>query len=603
VINDILDFSKIEAGRLDLERITFNLRETVEGVIDTVALRASAKGLEVICLVESDVPLQLRGDPGRLRQVLLNLLYNAVKFTHQGDILVRVSLEEPTETNDSVICRFTVMDSGIGVPEERRAQIFDAFTQVDGSSTRSFDGTGLGLNIAKQLTEMMGGRIGVESNPEGGSSFWFTARFERRRSLVPHPPLERSSIDGLRILVVDDNPTNRLVMTKMLANWGTRIETAANGVEALARLEEAVAAKDPFALVLLDLLMPNMDGRKTAEKIHADARLGKTAVVMLTSIGRRGDVRKFRKIGVRGYLTKPIKQSQLLECILQSCYDDSDGREESDQRVITRHSIADRRFKGTHILVVEDKLFNQKLVIKLLKKMGVRVTIAADGQRAVEAVKKHTFDLILMDIQMPVMDGFQATRAIRSMEQEGRRVPIIAMTAHALHGFREACLDMGMNDYLTKPLDDESFYETIGRWVDMGGQAPTPGGGGQGEAVIPADNRNGYDLTPVLQKFSRDQALVGELAEIFLHDTPQEIRALDEALAAGRGDLLAEIAHGSKGVVHNFGLHDMGELFQELEAAGQAGELERAARLMGNVKVLYRRIEEALEHLVEEVRA
>jgi signal transduction histidine kinase/DNA-binding response OmpR family regulator len=461
IINDILDFSKIEVGRLELEMIAFDLRTTVEDVSDMLAQRVHQKGLDVACLVQPDVPAWMQGDPGRLRQILLNLVSNAVKFTEKGEILIRVTLDEETEMQARV--RFAVTDTGIGIPRNRLNRLFKSFSQADASTTRKYGGTGLGLAISKRLCEMMGGEIGVESEEGKGSTFWFTAVLEkqpeRQEALLVLP----ADILGKRILAVDDNATNREVLSAYLGSWGCRCGAASGAQEALRMLRQAVETADPFHLVILDQIMPEMDGEAMGRAIKADPALKDTVLVMLTSWGRRGDAARVKEIGFSAYLTKPVKHSQLFDCLV-TVLGEGSGRAKQDKKppLVTRHTLAEAK-RRVRILLVEDNIVNQKLAVRLLEKMGYRSDAVGNGREAVEALETVPYDVVLMDVQMPEMDGYEATRVIRSPQSKVRNheVPIIAMTANAMKGDRERCIEAGMDDYIAKPIEPQKLLEVI----------------------------------------------------------------------------------------------------------------------------------------------
>jgi PAS domain S-box-containing protein len=475
LINDILDFSKIEAGKMALEAVEFNLRVALENAIDTLALKAQEKGLELVCHILPDVPTALIGDPGRLRQIIVNIAGNSLKFTEEGEIVIRVEME--SEEDDSVKLHFMVLDTGIGIPQDKLSSIFKNFEQVDGSITRKYGGTGLGLSITRQFVEMMGGAIQVESpnnhqssivnhQSKGGpgSIFHFTVCFELSRSKDIRVPLPKpQDLSGMPVLIVDDNFTNRILLQEMTTSWGLVPTITASGKEAFDRFNKAFASGRPFRLILLDMQMPKLDGFEVAKMIK-DAPSGKEVrIIMLSSIGQRGDSDRCKEVGISGYLPKPIKKSDLFDAILMTM----GLRSEEMPTVITRHKVYEER-ESFNILLAEDNLINQTLAIRLLETRGHRVTLALNGVEVVEAFKKGDFDLILMDIQMPEMDGFEATRAIRGLMLEKcdskvrtSHIPIIAMTAHAMTGDREKCIDAGMDDYVSKPIKPEALYSVI----------------------------------------------------------------------------------------------------------------------------------------------
>ncbi|MCD4802251.1 MAG: response regulator [Anaerolineales bacterium] len=458
VINDILDFSKIEAGHLELDLIDFDLLNAVESVAQTMANRASAKGLELVSLIEPDLPATLRGDPGRLKQVLVNLTGNAIKFTEEGEINIRVQQEE--EDQGQVKLKFMVRDTGIGIPEGKLRSIFERFQQVDGSSTRKASGTGLGLAISQQLVMMMGGEIGVESELGLGSTFWFTVTFEKQ--MLERPKTIPIPLRGVRILGIDDNHTNRLLLKKTLEKAYARIDVLDNGLETVTELKKAKEEGDPYRIVLLDMQMPVFDGEQTLEEIKASDVGKKIEVIILTSVRMLGDIERLKGKGCAGYLVKPVKQRQLVDVIEMVL-----GQQEQEvvsKQLFTKHHVRNQKQDKIRILLAEDNLVNQKLAVALLEKANYSVEVVKNGVQAVDAIQEKEYSLVLMDIQMPEMDGFEATRIIRENEKELQHIPIIALTAHAMKGDRERCLEAGMDDYLSKPLAQKELYRLIEKW-------------------------------------------------------------------------------------------------------------------------------------------
>ncbi|MBH0179959.1 MAG: response regulator [Nitrospira sp.] len=482
VINDILDFSKIEAGKLEMECLDFDVRSTVEDAIGLVSERAYSKGLEIACLVQAGVPAALRGDPGRLRQILVNLLGNAIKFTERGEVVLRVSVEaglgkeeeagtvaHPLSSLSSLApcpaLRFEVTDTGIGLTPEQRAKLFQLFAQADGSTTRKFGGTGLGLAICKQLVELMDGRIGVNSTVGQGSTFWFTARFslqsESEQIAFPLP----IALQGSRILIVDDYATNRNILEHYLSEKGVAYESAENGFQAMQCLRNAADRQTPFDVAVVDMLMPGMDGLELARQIKSEPVISATRLVLLTSVGRRGDAKAAQDAGFAAYLTKPIRRSQLHECLSLVLADSSDIGSPVPRTaapIITRHSLGEVRARSRgRILVAEDNPINQKVAVKMIEKLGYRVDVVGNGNEAIEASGRIQYDLIFMDCQMPEVDGFEATKGIRMREHGVRHTPIVAMTANAMTEDRERCLEAGMDDYLSKPVASNSLAAVL----------------------------------------------------------------------------------------------------------------------------------------------
>ena len=470
VINDILDFSKIEAGKVDLEASDFNLRDTLEGILKTLALRADEKGLELLCEIAPQVPDIVRADASRLGQVLINLVGNAIKFTHDGEVALKVEVE--SEEGSGRILHFTVSDTGIGIPPEKLQMIFDPFTQADTSTTRKYGGTGLGLTISTRLVAMMGGRIWVESQPGHGARFHFTVRVGSSGKAIEigktAPP---ELLRNVKVLVVDDNRTNRRILGGMLDRWSMQSHAVEGGEQALAELQAAYRAGIPYALVLTDMHMPDMDGFTLVEQIRERPELAAATIMMLTSAGHRGDASRCRELGVAAYLLKPIRQSELREAIGRVL---GAGVEKGAIPLVTRFSLRDAREPGStlRVLLAEDNAVNRLLAVRLLEKRGHRVVSAGNGAEALEAWTHQDFDLVFMDVQMPEMDGFEATAAIRQKEKgSGNHQMIIALTAHAMKGDRERCLAVGMDDYLSKPIRPQDLDTILERCA--AGRLPT----------------------------------------------------------------------------------------------------------------------------------
>jgi signal transduction histidine kinase/DNA-binding response OmpR family regulator len=472
IINDILDFSKIEAGKLTFETLDFDLVETVEGALDMFAERARFKSIELACELPADLPRRLRGDPGRLRQVITNLLGNAIKFTEKGEVVVRVSKESETETHATI--SFSIKDTGLGITEEVQQKLFQAFTQADNSTTRKFGGTGLGLAISKQLVEMMGGKIGVRSEPGMGSTFWFNARLEKQTGpAAPPPSIYFRDLFDLRVLVVDDNATNRQILRHQLFAWKMQKGSAANGFEALDLLRTAVADGKPYDLALLDMQMPEMDGMTLARAIKADPSISATRLIILTSMGYMHSQNELKAAGVDAYLVKPVKQSRLFDCLVNVL-----GRAAAEHvfaapsrdapSVPAQEDLAIARH--TRILLAEDNIVNQKVALAQLKGLGFTADAVANGHEVLTALKQVPYDIILMDCQMPEMDGYEASRMIRQAERSANHswkapVHIIAMTANAMTGDREKCLAAGMDDYLSKPVRKSELRSALIKWL------------------------------------------------------------------------------------------------------------------------------------------
>jgi len=484
IINDILDFSKIEAGKLNLEAIPFRLDQVLANLVDVCLTKAQDKGLEPLVRIEPDVPTTLIGDPLRLVQILLNLVGNAIKFTERGDILVAV--QTVADEADQVRLRFSVQDTGIGLNAEQQAHLFNAFTQADASITRRYGGTGLGLAICKRLTEMMGGQIGVESQPGQGSTFWFTCCLGKPVQTPPEPCERLDLFCGLRVLAVDDNPAALKVLTALLRRFGCEVSSAASGAEALALLEQA--RDHPYALVLMDYLMPGMDGLETARAIRANSTLARMpALVMVTAHQHADLVRQAREIGIQGFLVKPVTPSVLLDTLPEALGATRNPIPDSGRAAVTAPDCA-ATLCGIRLLLVEDNEFNRELALDILSKAGIVVQTAAHGAEAIAALATQSFDGVLMDCQMPIMDGYEATRRIRA-DPRFAQLPIIAMTANALSGDRARCLEAGMNDHVSKPIDVAGLFATLARWITPGarpGLAAPPSLASLDQASLPS---------------------------------------------------------------------------------------------------------------------
>jgi PAS domain S-box-containing protein len=562
LINDILDFSKIEARKLELEILDFDLPTTVEDAVELLAPKAREKALELVCLVDADVPPSLRGDPGRLRQILSNLVGNAVKFTERGEIAVCVSLAGTD--GDRSMLRFDVRDTGVGIAPDRLQALFSPFTQGDGSTTRKYGGTGLGLSISKQLVELMGGGIGVESEEGQGSTFWFTVPFERREDLEAARPSFDAA--GARVLVVDDNQTNRLLATTLLRSWGCAVAEAADGPDALAELKRSALDGTPYHTALLDMQMPGMDGDTLVARIKADPEIASTQLVMMTSVGRHPAAD-----GLLGWLVKPVRRDQLYGILALALGPQRTGPKYPEARIAPATCI-----RRARILVVEDNAVNQFVAVKMIEKLGSRADVAGNGNEALVALRSIPYDLVLMDCQMPEMDGFEATRRIRSGEagQGCVRTPVIAMTARAMQGDRERCLASGMNDYIPKPVDPILVAQVLERWLRH--EAGVPANDTVRTPVLPDDA-----AAPVFDRTALDDRLMGDadaiagIVDVFLEDTPRRIKALKGYAAAGDLESVWREAHSIKGAAAGIGGEALRRAAFEIEKAGREGDAER----------------------------
>jgi signal transduction histidine kinase/DNA-binding response OmpR family regulator len=583
VINDILDFSKIEAGKLELDLMEFNLRDNIGDMVKTLALKAHEKKLELVMDVQPDVPDLLIGDPARLRQIFVNLLGNAIKFTQRGEIVLRVETEK--KTNEDILLHLSVRDTGIGIPKDRQKLIFAAFTQADNSTTRKYGGTGLGLTITARLVELMGGRIWVESETGKGSTFHVAVSFGLAKASAKQiSPPDLVSLRNLAVLVVDNNSTNRRILEDILVGWHMMPTLVEGGREALAELKHAQTSGNPFSLMLTDIQMPEMDGFTLVERIKQNPELARTTIIVLTSAGQHGDGARCRELGVAGYLTKPVKQSELQDAILSSL-----GRKPAERdrtSLVTRHSLRESRRK-LRILVAEDNPVNQMLINRLLEKRGHTVVVANNGREALMILEKSTFagfDLVLMDIQMPEMDGIEATAAIREREKSsGKHLPIIALTAHAMKGDEDRCLGAGANSYLSKPIQHRELFSTIERLVPTAVEPltlapPRP------EPSEPQIQKLKFDYAAAHAGFDGDTELMGEIARVFLKDCARLVAEIRRALTKGDSKALDHAAHSLKGAVSTFSAPAAYKAALTLETMGRECDLTNAKEAFQNLE-------------------
>jgi two-component system, sensor histidine kinase and response regulator len=590
VINDILDFSKIEAGRLDLEPAAFSLRECLGEAIKAFGPRAHRKELELALHVRPDTPDGVVGDALRLGQVLTNLLGNAIKFTDRGEVVLKVGVESVTEAQ--LCLHFAVTDTGPGIPPDKQSVIFGAFAQADSSMARRFGGTGLGLAISARLVELMGGRIWVESVVGKGSTFHFTACFGVQHEAVATQKAKEVDLEGLPVLVADDNETNQGILAEMLANWGIRPTAVGSGRAALAELKRAAGAGDPFPLVLLDAVMPDLDGFAVAQEIRHDPALAGAMILMLSSADQGGELARCRELGIAAYLRKPIKQSELLNAVLTALGSLLAGPETAPAPT---GSPALGIPPGLRILVAEDNQFNQELVASLLKKRGHVPVLAGDGKAALTAWEKEPFDLILMDVQMPEMDGFAATKAIRAKESAANtHVPIVALTAHAMKGDRERCLAAGMDAYVSKPIRTAEFFETIARLLHshVEGAKGMPAPEGQPGAV--------FDLDTALAGAEGDRELLKWMVHVFCRQCPKLLEEIRDSVLCGDGAALERGAHKLKASVGQFGAQRASQAAARLEELGGAGDVTGFQQAYPELEEAVRHLQAALADLVRE---
>ncbi len=595
ILNDILDFSKIEAQKLDLEFMDFSLRDSLGDTMRALAMRAHKKGLELAYHVPPDVSDTLVGDPGRLRQVIVNLVGNAIKFTEQGEIVVHSETE--SETEEEVELHFAVSDTGIGIPPDKQKLIFNAFAQADGSTTRQFGGTGLGLAISSRLVKMMGGRIWVESEVDKGSTFHFTARFGLQKGIMPKPLADYRDLRGLAVLVVDDNVTNRRINEEMLSNWGMKPTLAGDGQSALSIMEYAQKAGIPFPLAIIDAYMPEMDGFTLAARIKGNPDLADANIIMLSSSGLPGDAARCRELGVVAYLMKPIKQSELLDAVLTILGTPSPKTDGTS--LITRHSLRESR-RRLHILLAEDNEVNQRLAIRILEKRGHMVTVVGDGKQALAALEREPFDLILMDVQMPELDGLEATALIREKEKTAEsHIPIVAMTAHAMKGDRERCLEAGMDAYVPKPLQAKELLKIIEDLVPVSDEEDETGAHILEESHSPGTT---FDANLTLARVEGDKALLKEMIDLFIEGSPKLLSEIKESIANRDAEALERSAHTLKGSVGNFGTLDTFDAALKLEVMGRNNDFANAEKAVAELERKIARLSQALTAFGEENR-
>jgi signal transduction histidine kinase/CheY-like chemotaxis protein/HPt (histidine-containing phosphotransfer) domain-containing protein len=596
LINEVLDFSKIEAGKLELETIPFELRRTLDELIRPMALRAQAKDLELYCHVLPDVPDRLVGDPVRLRQIVMNLIGNALKFTEHGEVVVRVEMQPDVEQR--VWLHFAVSDTGIGIPPERRDKIFAAFEQADNSTTRKYGGTGLGLAITKKLVEMMHGRIWVESEAGRGSTFRFNVCLARQAAIADAtiPP----ELVDLRVLIVDDNPTSRDILSDLAASWRMIPTVAAGASDALALWRRQARTGKPFPLALIDGQLSGEDGYTLAGQILAEPSLAPTRIIMLTGAVRGETERAAAELGLKHSVAKPVRQSDLYDTILAAL--EIEAEREPSSPSADEPASCERRLR---ILLAEDNVVNQKLAIKLLEKKGHDVTLAHDGRQAVDALETRQFDLVLMDVQMPRLDGLAATQEIRRRELAGRpRVPIIAMTAHAMKGDRERCLAAGMDGYVSKPIRVADLFAEIARLVSPANGAKSASAevsvSASSPLAAPSENGNStaadvIDWTAALEHFGGDEELLREVLEAFLEEGPKMLAEVGRAIEARDAPLLKRAAHTIKGSFGYFAATAAYDTAFQLESLGGQGDWSGVPGLWPQLESLYARVRAALE--------
>ncbi|MFP4491460.1 MAG: response regulator [Spirochaetaceae bacterium] len=608
LINDILDFSKIEAGKLSMEDIEFDLYKTTEDAVDLVALEAHKKGLETAVFIENDVPHQLQGDPVRLRQIIVNLFNNAVKFTKSGEVMVRV--EKLEETDDDVYLKFYVKDTGIGISQEKKSKLFQVFSQVDSSTTRKYGGTGLGLSISKNLSEMMGGEIGVESEEDKGSTFWFTAHFGKQEETSFYHSLPEHYFSG-KVLVVDDNFTVREMLLNYLREWGLEVDDVSNGSEGLRLLRESKGKGAGYDACLVDLLLPGMDGWQFASEVNSDETISDTKLLLMSPTGKSGDEAKMKLLHwFEGYLSKPVKKGKLFELLFKmfTTEEESKKLEQEEEELEEAEELVElvEEITGGRILVAEDHEVNQQLFKTILQNLGHEVHIANNGKEAVNAVKGITYNIIFMDVQMPEMNGYEATEEIR---RRGVDTPIIAVTASALRGEEAKSLEVGMNDFLVKPFKKKDLVPMLEKWMQTDrSDAPSRESAAEVEELEELEEVDGveeeadgvedealseypkepvFDLKTAVETFMGKKDVVRKVVEGHITKIEGHLSALEESLKSGKMEEVREYAHSIKGGSLNLEIRRLGLTAADMEEAGADGDSEEAHRLLPILKSEY----------------
>lgn len=589
LISDILDFSKIEAGKLELEKINFDLKGMIEEFSNSMALTIQQKGVEFITDFDLEIPNYFIGDPGRLRQILTNLTGNANKFTGKGEIVVKVSLV--SENENEAVLKFSVKDTGIGIPKEKQEVLFKKFTQVDSSVTRKYGGTGLGLAISKELSQMMGGDIGVESEEGKGSEFWFTVKLDKQKNKEKEK-FFAESILGKYALVVDDNDTNREILSKQLKAWGVRVEESSNGPNALKKLTETGKNRDKFDMVILDMQMPEMDGEAVARSIKSIDFISDIPLILMTSQGMRGEIKRMEDIGFAAYLIKPAKQSELFDCLTMVAVSSKECKPR-EKSMITRNRLLEMRREHLKVLLAEDNIINQYVAVEILKKMGIDSEIAINGIEALKLLKEKEYDVVLMDIQMPEMDGFEAAKKIRDIETDvlNHNIPIIAITANVLQGDREKCLEAGMNDYISKPIVPAELAKALDKWVknNRGEQVVC----GEDEKTDEEIEKKVFNIEELRDRLLYDNDLLAAVVEIFLTEGPGQIEILREVIEKEEMDKIEIQAHAFKGAAANTGAERIRETAEKIEYAAKNKDIRKIRKLFEKIK------EEFLEFKIE----
>lgn len=610
LLNDILDFSKIEAGKLVLDSVPFDLREVLDDTVRTFSHRAHAKGLELACQIRSDVPMEVVGDPARIRQVIINLIGNAIKFTDSGEVVVRVELQSQTEKN--VCLHFSITDTGIGIPDEKQRLIFQAFEQADQSTTRLYGGTGLGLAIVSKLVAAMQGKVWVESQFEQGSTFHFTAPLQLQSGHQSHTVSLPKNCQDVSVLVVDDNATNCQILEEFLQNWKLKPTVVGSGAAALIALEQASDRGTPFGLVLLDAQMPSMDGFTVAAEAKANPRILAGPVIMLSSFGHFDDDR-YDELQIAAHLNKPIKQSDLFNCLMTTLgnWPERENLANATPVVSNAESTGTTTARPLAILLADDNVVNQRVALGILEKRGHTVVVANNGKEAVQAIATQRFDLVLMDVQMPEMDGIEATGVIRRTETaRGEHTPIVAMTAHAMKGDRERCIDAGMDDYLAKPIRPTELLSTIGRWTSspverqestkpiqplqsaLYSHTTTRDRFATPKTIV--DGSEPFNLATLLSRVENDWDLLQEMIELFLESSPSLLAEIEAGVARHDRHTVERAAHALKGAMQSISAVPAAHAALHLEEIARGNTTEITDKSLSNLKSEFERLVLAL---------
>ncbi|NNE97992.1 MAG: response regulator [Pyrinomonadaceae bacterium] len=614
IVNDILDFSKIEAGKLTLENVEFDVRETIESIMDIFDQPIRRKGLELAVFVDPNVPKSVKGDPPRLRQILTNLISNAIKFTEEGEIVIRISPED--EETEKIRLRFAVSDSGIGIKEEAQAQLFDAFTQADTSITRRYGGTGLGLAISRQLVEMMNGEIGIESELNRGSTFWFTVPFEesasKEKALVP-----LNMLKSVRMLIVEDNDTHRKILLQQVKLLGMNVDEVNSGKRAIEIMRAASSQGEPFEIVIADLNMPEMNGLELAESIKSDPVLRKAKILMMPSIKDHEHIKEARDLGVNSFLYKPVRQSKLqaklIEIAGKEYIDPNPNTTSRTKKDPIRPKDSSPRFdiepiKGlpSVILVAEDNPVNQKVILSQIAKLGFKADLVENGKQAIAAIGKNQYAMILMDCQMPVLDGLQATQKIRELEKDtGRRIPIIAVTANAIEGDREQCIAVGMDDYISKPTKKNELNELISKYMHISAEEKPSLKPAEESKPDPTESNEAKLIDERLRDLGEScgEEVTLECLELFVEDLPVSVTDLSFAVQSGDMDRIDKEAHKLKGSAANMGAVKLPKMCQDMCEASRGEKTDVTQTLLREIIAEYENLVPIYEKQLENYKA